>query len=412
MAIDARIPLGVQSSNIGDLVMNFADKMNNQKRAEKHDARLDRQSDLQEKQLEAAAQAAQQKRAEAAQKRSQADALRLTARLSATKDPDARLRLLQGHRTRLQQRIDAGEPINTQHTDQMLEQLSSNPEAFEANLQGEIAAARMLGDVAAAPETFTTKMVNGMPVQVSSKSNRAYDMPGVESSTDRRLADLAISQRQASIAAAQDRRTAAQTAAEQRKFELDQAKAKAEREKLKRKQDADKAKIAAKNAYQAAVEQEQVISEDIAKAIELATWKNTGMVGGVLKEFGGTEAAALASLLETISGNSALSEIVRLGEAGVKLTPITDADIRLLANTRGGLNVSLPADILVRNLGRHLKAYQRVIPKARESMGQTNAMTDEQRVLESGGQTGDGGLSAAEQAELKQLREEFGRGKP
>ncbi len=362
MAIDPRIALGAQASNIGDLVMNFANDMERTQQLEKQNERQDKLFGLQEKQLEAQTTAAQRKAAEASRKRSVEDAMRLTAKLAEVKDPNARLQLLKGHRQHLQQRINSGEiGVTTTDTDQMLQQLQSAPDQFEQNLAGEVAAYERLGKYQPAPETFTTETVNGVPVQVSSKTGRrvadpTHKKPNVLEGIAGLLGRDKVEQSKLKIEAQ----------------ELANDKARREAEAAEKSLTTDKLNKlrTAKDAIEVSMPQLSDVDESVDNAIRLAEqWQATGTTGEILKNAAGTAATDLRAELETIGSVVTLSALADAKAGGVSFGALSEGEIKIVGAGAGNLSPKQSSAQLIRNLKRIKARNARIRGKLNKELG-------------------------------------------
>lgn len=133
-----------------------------------------------------------------------------------------------------------------------------------------------------------------------------------------------------------------------------------------------------KNAKQAMREEQtqsagSVVLEDIGRAKELVT-KNprltTGILGPVLAAWGGTDAADVKALVDTISANISFDRINQMRQAsptGGALGQVTERELALLSASAGSLSQSQSADQFVRNLERLEKQFSEVVNGSKQS---------------------------------------------
>jgi hypothetical protein len=101
-----------------------------------------------------------------------------------------------------------------------------------------------------------------------------------------------------------------------------------------------------------------LLTEDIGRAkaiINESPWLTTGLLGGILKSWGGTPAADTAALLDTIGANIAFDRLQAMRDSsptGGALGQVTERELALLQATAGAIAQSQSAEQLLFNLTR------------------------------------------------------------
>lgn len=101
-----------------------------------------------------------------------------------------------------------------------------------------------------------------------------------------------------------------------------------------------------------------LLTEDIGRAkaiINESPWLTTGLLGGILKSWGGTPAADTAALLDTIGANIAFDRLQAMRNSsptGGALGQVTERELALLQATAGAIAQSQSAEQLLFNLTR------------------------------------------------------------
>jgi hypothetical protein len=159
------------------------------------------------------------------------------------------------------------------------------------------------------------------------------------------------------------------------------------------------------------------------QAIDTSNWMNTGLMANIR---GGR--TLLETQLEMLKANNAFLGLAELASQGVKLTPLSNADLVVAGNMVANLDSRQATDTLDANLtqvrDRYLNIYQQVLRGVREQYPDGNVPPNvaavvqmfEQGIggLNGGGRTqpandaGQGALTADEEAELQQLRQQLG----
>lgn len=213
--------------------------------------------------------------------------------------------------------------------------------------------------------------MGGTQVQRNTRTGQLTRHPTAQTPTEKTLADLAISQRQAAIDAAQDRRAAASTAAESRKFELEQKRTAADEAKRKKRLEETQQLRDKQAAYSSIVNDAEFIKEQVGLAKELAGFLTTGVQGELMSKFGANDAADLRAVIETLKARNAFQALADLADQGVKLTPISNEEIRLAAASLGSLDANTSPKFLAGQLDNFLKRYERTLGKARVGLRRT-----------------------------------------
>jgi len=109
--------------------------------------------------------------------------------------------------------------------------------------------------------------------------------------------------------------------------------------------------------------------ERVQEKIQNAPWYSptTGLVGNFLKDYGGTAAADVKSLTDTIGANIGFDRLQAMREAsptGGALGSVTERELGLLQSTLGSLSQSQSEDQLMENLDRLEKVYSQISRKA------------------------------------------------
>ena len=71
-------------------------------------------------------------------------------------------------------------------------------------------------------------------------------------------------------------------------------------------------------------------------------WFATGFGAETAQKFGGTSARSIAADLEKLKANEAINQINELSKQGIKLTPLSDSDMRLLASMAVSTDIGIP----------------------------------------------------------------------
>lgn len=111
----------------------------------------------------------------------------------------------------------------------------------------------------------------------------------------------------------------------------------------------------------------KLVLEDLGRAKELV--KNspiltTGFLGNMLKSWGGTPAADLSSLIDTISANISFDRINQMRQSsptGGALGNVTEKELALLSATAGSLAQSQSPEQLMQNLERLEQQFKEVV---------------------------------------------------
>lgn len=362
MAIDARIPLGVQSSGIGDLVLNFANDMERSKLAQAQNERQDKLLGLQKDNLQFQREKAQAELEKAGMLERAKKQAAFTLRLHGTKDPAQRAALMDA---RDQELTQLGLP-----NDDLQRWRTMPPEALESELVNELRVAGAMG-VLDVPQQYQTAEDNGTKYLVDPVSGDMKRHPTAQTPQEKVLGDLAVSQRQAAIAAANDRREAARTAAEQREFELQKAREDRARSESERKQSLVDELQDKRSAYESATFNSDKLAQNIEYAKELVNWKSTGIVGKTMRLFGANDASDLGAILEGFKGQNAFAALAELAERGIKLTPISNDEVKLAASTVAALDPNASVEHLKRSLNQMQDFHRRITRQSKVGLART-----------------------------------------
>jgi hypothetical protein len=152
----------------------------------------------------------------------------------------------------------------------------------------------------------------------------------------------------------------AQFGMQSRQFDLDLAKYGFETGKA---QDAKSEKIdKLQRSAQSQFQRQALVLQDIARAKTLASPGTTGLVGGVMKNVGGTSAADLSALVDTIGANIGFKELQDMRDnspTGGALGQVTERELALLQAVSGSLKQSQSQMQFRQNLNRLEDQYKR-----------------------------------------------------
>lgn len=357
MAVDPRIALGARAANIGDMVMNFADSMERSKLAERQ---LGVQEQAAKGQAEAnrlRAETARQKLEQQGKLQAAQEAASFTAGLvpMVRQDPMQAVPLLQKRAAELQaQGRDASDTLR------QIELAQSDPKAFAADVMRDNAVAVRMGLMKEEPEQFTTEYRNGVPVQVSSRSNRAVADPSTPpklTATERSLGALASTMAADRAALGAERVRAARLANSKSEREAQASKRTKELEDVNKLRDA-------KAAIEASKPRIADLNESIDNAIRLAEqWGTTGTTGEILAKASGTDAADLRAELETIGSTVTLDELAGAKKRGITFGALSEGEVNLVGRGAGNLSTKQSQGQIVRNLRRIRARNDRIAEK-------------------------------------------------
>lgn len=125
-----------------------------------------------------------------------------------------------------------------------------------------------------------------------------------------------------------------------------------------------------------------IVLEDINRAIEIATEDpilSTGLVGSILRQFGGTQAKTLDKLTTTIKANIGFDRLQRMRDespTGGALGQVAVQELEALQSTLGSLDTSLDDKELVKNLKRLDGQYRSTMKRVYDA-----AIRDQERGL-------------------------------
>lgn len=221
--------------------------------------------------------------------------------------------------------------------------------------------------------------------------------------TDVRNADTAATNAQI----AQSRLEKEQAEAD-RKYKLEQDRLRREQEAAERQRAADSLKSSMSKAeldagYKGANAQFDKVIE-LTKTLE----NHAGLAGnfgvrGAIPTIPGTDAANARALLDELKANIGLSELVRLEQSGVKLTPVSNTDIAQ-AQAAGG-NIEKLQDVGQAKL--QLQKIREALEKAKAESGNNYSKVSElyklQAPAQSAGQSSGGAAAPKNQAEYDAL---------
>lgn len=183
--------------------------------------------------------------------------------------------------------------------------------------------------------------------------------------------EYAARQKSGVIGKAQGESEAAKIPGSEASLKVQEAEIKAEEAKSKRMERERKAMDEAKAAETkatAARRYSSIVFEDIGRAIETVESNpifTTGLVGGqVLKNLGGTDAADLNSLLDTVEAGIAFDRLQAMRDAsptGGALGQVSELEITLLKAALGSVKQSQSAPQLKRNLERMRDIYSEIV---------------------------------------------------
>lgn len=161
-------------------------------------------------------------------------------------------------------------------------------------------------------------------------------------------------------------RTRATTAAEARKAEADALAAQLAAEEAAANKEARlRAEAEAKAAQKEIVGDfaRTIAAAAAAKKLSKEGWFATGFGAEYAKDIGGTSAADISGLLDTIGSRAAIDRLAELKKAGVVLTPISNVDIDLMRNAIASLNQAQSDAEFQRSMDVVMRNYMRVFKK-------------------------------------------------
>lgn len=359
MPINPGIALQQRAPTLGSLANGFADDLRNQRRQDQLDSLAGQKLELDRQNVGAKMQANKLKALTATQKRSAEDAARLA--LSIKQNPEQAVDILTRHKQMLNERIAAGEPINTTDTDRMLEQARTNPQALLQDADREIEIATRFGVLEQGPAKFEQVMVNGRPVQRDTRTGKLVADPTAPKPPNQlaqSIASLANAQR-----AAQTEKIRADTQARQdetRRANENETKAKRAELVTKRR--------ALQDAGRQAKRAKTLIDRIRSKAGEALA------VGGgseLLSKLGGTAARDIRSDLTTLKGLMTFNQLLSVQSQGAKLGILSDSDMNLLGAIGGNLDQGQSAGQLLENLQHVESLLGNTVDRANEELGIT-----------------------------------------